>query len=165
MSEADSLGFASMSTAAAARTFQTHAFLWGSLTDERPSWREALASEGDVQMLGEDLSCPTVGGVVLATFACGLAGEALTEQVRARLKDVPSTILHAAVQIKKSQLVDLRGDAAQRHFAYLLDMHAVAGTCPNCPNSRPPFQGIAPPQAGSLLGGFPKKVPQLEMPC
>ncbi|CAE7528699.1 NTF4, partial [Symbiodinium pilosum] len=127
MSEADSLGFASMSTAAAARTFQTHAFLWGSLTDERPSWREALASEGDVQMLGEDLSCPTVGGVVLATFACGLAGEALTEQVRARLKDVPSTILHAAVQIKKSQLVDLRGDAAQRHFAYLLDMHAVAG--------------------------------------
>ena len=162
MSEADSSGFASMSTAAAARAFQSYAFLWGSLTDERPSWREALDSEGavgDVQMLGEDLSCPTVGGVVLATFACALAGEALTEHVRARLKDVPSMILHAAVQIKKSQLVDLRGDAAQRHFAYLLDMHAVAGTCPNCPNSRPPFKELLPLKQDLCSEDSPKKFP------
>ena len=133
MSEVDSMGFSSISHLAS-HTTQCHAFLLGSATDAAPliqGFREALASLcelAEIENLGAGLSCPGVGRVLLATCDTALSGDALRAQLQAKLEDMTSTVLHAVVQLKKPQLVDLNGDAAQRHFAYLLDMDAVMGT-------------------------------------
>ncbi|CAE7230146.1 MMK1 [Symbiodinium natans] len=92
------------------------------------AWKEALASlGGEVQEVDcSDFSCPSVGGVLIANFSCALAGEALMERLRAKVQEMPSTTLHAAVNLRKSQLLDLHSTKKQRHFAYLLDVDTVS---------------------------------------
>ncbi|CAE7746818.1 MMK1 [Symbiodinium sp. CCMP2456] len=126
---------------------QPYAFLLGSLgrgLSGTAALSEALTLLGalgiDVQDLG-DFSCPAVGRVLLASFSCAFAGDALRQRLLARLQEIPLAMLHSLVQLKKSQLIDLQSSLVQRHFAYLLDVVALTSRSETCPND---FEELRP---------------------
>ena len=141
ISEVDSAGLASISQRSGKA--QPYAFLLGSLSGTNrlssvvQGWIEALTSLGalevDVHDLG-DFSCSAVGRVLLASFSCAFAGDALRKRLLARLQKMPLTMLHSIVQLKKSQLIDLQSSVVQRHFAYLLDVVALTSGSETCCN-------------------------------
>eukprot|EP00439_Symbiodinium_sp_Y106_P082409 s1032_g21.t2 len=141
ISEVDSAGLASISQRSGKA--QPYAFLLGSLSGANrlssvvQGWIEALTSLGalevDVHDLG-DFSCSAVGRVLLASFSCAFAGDALRKRLLARLQKMPLTMLHSIVQLKKSQLIDLQSSVVQRHFAYLLDVVALTSGSETCCN-------------------------------
>ena len=141
--ESDSVDLLKSMTEKAKAQPKPYAFLLGSL-GQGFSLSEALTSLGalgiDVQDLG-DFSCPAVGRVLLASFSCALAGDALRQRLLARLHEMPLTTLHSLVQLKKSQLIDLQSSLVQRHFAYLLDVVALTSGSETCPND---FEELRP---------------------